>query len=554
MNRALPFFLFLLIASGLSAQHPFFNPNPFMPIYADSLRHNDKNGYYFVAPWQLAPAVSPCANVVILDKNLDIAFIKTFPRPATLGFYGELIDFKVHPNGLMSYFFDDSIHTGFFILDSTFNIIDTLRCIDYPTDPHDMVMRDDGTFTLLCIERRTMDLSRDTGFGTWTMSNATDVLASGGIIQQINKRKQLQFEWHAFDHCQINDIKPYYIITNSFIDWTHGNTIYEDKDSNLIYSIRNFDQVMKISRKDSSVIWRLGGKRSDFTFPGDIGFISQHTALTIGDTMRLYDDGGYHNPPLARAVDYILDTAAHTANLSYCFNGPPGFTDYTQGNNQLLPDGGRLICWGSAPTGDGEVWELDENGNPVFQLYFWNNFKTYRAFYFDLPWTLHRPEIRCFMVDTQLYLAAPASASTFLWSSGDSTRIIKANNHQQYQVFVNYGVGMMGSEVYTTDAARCMDTVNTAAQQLSAQSDMVSWIYDGGSDQLKLYFAQAKDHVLMEASLYDMTGRKISESNISINGTFAAIPLHAELAKGTYVLSINLSNKAGTYYKKIPVY
>jgi hypothetical protein len=272
-----------------------------------------------------------------------------------------------------------------------------------------------------------MDLSHDTGFGGLTMSSATDVQATGGIIQHISRNKQLLFEWNAFNYCRPNEMKPIYISSNNRLDWTHGNSIFVADDGNLIYSIRNFDQILKISRSDSSVMGRLGGKRSDFTFVGDSGFDSQHFAYTNGNRVGLFDNGSYHHPQQARAVEYLLDSNLLTANLVYEYKADSLFTAHAQGSNQVLPDKGRLINWAGNQTIHGQVTELDSSNKIVARMNFGGNYKTYRAFYFDLPWKMYRPSIRCFSIDTQLYLVAPPTASRFIWSSGDTTRIININ-------------------------------------------------------------------------------------------------------------------------------
>ena len=75
-------------------------------------------------------------------------------------------------------------------------------------------------------------------------------------------------------------------------DYFHLNSIDIDHDGNLLVSARLTFAVYKIDRKSGEVIWRLGGKKSDFEMGEGTRFSYQHDATTPPDgTISIFDNG-----------------------------------------------------------------------------------------------------------------------------------------------------------------------------------------------------------------------------------------------------------------------
>jgi hypothetical protein len=81
-------------------------------------------------------------------------------------------------------------------------------------------------------------------------------------------------------------------------DWTHANSIWVADDGSVIVSIRHLNQVIAIAPDLQSVLWRLGGPGSDFSFPdSNDQFYFQHTAsLTPDGNVLLFDNGDVRPP------------------------------------------------------------------------------------------------------------------------------------------------------------------------------------------------------------------------------------------------------------------
>src|SRR5919199_3843165 len=96
----------------------------------------------------------------------------------------------------------------------------------------------------------------------------------GGIAQEVDiESGEVLFEWHSLEHVGLDESyaelpdDPDYLY-----DYFHINSIDIDHDSNLLIGARNTWAVYKVERNSGEVIWRLGGKKSDFEMgPGAQG-------------------------------------------------------------------------------------------------------------------------------------------------------------------------------------------------------------------------------------------------------------------------------------------
>ena len=248
------------------------------------------------------------------------------------------------------------------------------------TDNHEMRVLPSGDALLLGVYITQMDLTAyDGGSNANVVENTLWRLAPDGGVE---------FAWSSETASTPADVASFVSFATSPLDAVHANSIDVTSDGNYLVSSRHMDAVLKIDSQTGDVIWRLGGKRSDFTFVNDPinGFSGQHYAREIApDDILLFDDGNDHSPSLSRAVEYQLDTTAHTATLVWSYTPPldgAGKPIYgsAMGSAQRLPDGDTLIDYGTVSRVD----EVDANGNLVWQLTDPNpSFGLYRATFVD---------------------------------------------------------------------------------------------------------------------------------------------------------------------------
>jgi outer membrane protein assembly factor BamB len=205
---------------------------------------------------------------------------------------------------------------------------------------------------LLLTNRRTALFFADAGVGPGPLpaSSGVQPMVMDCAIQEVDiATGALRFEWHAVDHVGVDEsVAAAPTASNAVYDYFHGNSIEEDRDGTLIVSARNTSAVYKIDRQTGRVIWRLGGKRSDFVMGPGTTFALQHDARRQADgTITIFDDG--QAPGFSRGIVLDVDETAMTATLVREYLSPQRTLSTSQGNVQVLPSGNVFIGWGSVP-------------------------------------------------------------------------------------------------------------------------------------------------------------------------------------------------------------
>ncbi len=210
-----------------------------------------------------------------------------------------------------------------------------------------------------------------------------------GVIQEVDVATgRLLFEWRSLDH--VPPSESYEDIPTDLSrswDYFHLNSIEIEPDGNLLVSARNTHAVYLIRRSDGAVLWRLGGKRSDFTFDPGARFAWQHDGrMHPGGELTVFDNEAVR-PSLrrrSRALLLRLDEQHRRVRLVRSYSLPTPVLSTSQGNAQLLADGHVLVGWGSNP----RVTEFSRQGRILLDLTFGGGAaNSYRAFRF--PWTGH---------------------------------------------------------------------------------------------------------------------------------------------------------------------
>ncbi len=192
----------------------------------------------------------------------------------------------------------------------------------------------------------------------------------------------LVFDWSSAQHIGFSESHAKYSDGAPF-DPVHLNSIDSTPDGKLLVSARNTWTVYKVDPATGEIIWRLGGKKSDFALGPGARFAWQHDARTHADgTITLFDDEG--DPPEAkqsRGLVLAVDETAKTANVrSQYFHPGQSLLAGSQGSFQVLPNRDVVIGWGAEPY----YTELQHDGTLVLDGKFATG-TSYRAFKFD--WT-----------------------------------------------------------------------------------------------------------------------------------------------------------------------
>lgn len=169
------------------------------------------------------------------------------------------------------------------------------------------------------------------------------------------------------------------------------NSIEKTRDGNYLISSRYLSTLFLINGTDSSIIWRLNGKQSDFTFEGfNRTFAFQHHARIQdqNDTttvISLFDNGSDGNPhpdldnQYSSGMVISLDLNTKVCTLLKQYHSPDNILSSSQGSLQIRDNGNAFMGWGSQPY----ISEFTPDGNCVMQGQFGDNnglAMNYRAF------------------------------------------------------------------------------------------------------------------------------------------------------------------------------
>jgi hypothetical protein len=261
------------------------------------------------------------------------------------------------------------------IFDNSYREIARVRAGNgYRGDLHEFLITPEDTALLTIYGTVPADL---TAFG-----RSKDGQAYEGILQEVDiETGEVLFEWHSSEHVSIDESygKPPDNPKYSF-DYFHINSIDVDYDGHLLVSARNTWAVYKIDRYTGEVLWRLGGKKSDFEMGEGTRFAFQHDARRQQDgTITIFDNGAVpqvHDQ--SRGIVVRFDEQRMSVSLVKEYTHAHKLLAGTQGNLQVLPSGNVFIGWG----GEGFFSEYSSDGKLLFDANFPPHNESYRAYRF----------------------------------------------------------------------------------------------------------------------------------------------------------------------------
>ena len=336
-------------------------------------------GYVFCAPkngpGEAGPGQDGC---LILDDAGQPVWFRPVGREAM-----DAMDFKLQSyRGREVLTWWEGEHTGFgqgeyVIVDGSYREVARVRAGNgYDGDHHEFLISPQDTALFTIYHKVPMDLS--------SVGGPTDGTVLDGIVQEVDiETGEVLFEWHSLEHVALEEsyYRPKEDQEGSF-DYFHINSIDVFDADHLLISSRTTWTVYKIDRKSGKVIWRLGGKNSDFEMGPGARTTYQHDARRHPDgTLTVFDNRNEYEDEQSRAIVLKFDEEAMAAKLVHEYTHPNKVLSATQGNVQVLENGNVFVGWGSEPV----LSELSSDGELLFSASFPAESESYRAFRF--PWS-----------------------------------------------------------------------------------------------------------------------------------------------------------------------
>jgi hypothetical protein len=265
------------------------------------------------------------------------------------------------------------------ILDQHYHQIATVSAGNgLAADQHEFRLTPQGTALITIYHAVPYDLSPYGG--------PVDGQVYDGIAQEIDiATGKVVWQWDSLDHVPLTDSYiPVPTKPGTPWDYFHINAVNPDTDGNPLISGRGVSTIYKVDRHTGAVIWRLGGKESDFDLGSGVRFNGQHDALPEAPgVVRIFDNGNGGGPATgqpSRVIDVKLDSKAKTATLVASVQHPDGLIANSQGDSQRLLGGHLFVGWGSV----GRFSEFDQSGNLLWDGQVPSGYDTYRAY--RSPW------------------------------------------------------------------------------------------------------------------------------------------------------------------------
>src|SRR5215217_134807 len=342
-------------------------------------------GYVFVAIKEGAGENGP----MILDDNGQIVWFGKHPRAR---------DFKMqyYRGRPVLTWWEGVVVQGhgegeYVIFDDSYREVRRVRAGNgYTGDLHEFLITPENTALLVAYAPRRTDLS--------SVGGPEDGPVWEGIVQEVDiETEEVIFEWRSLDHVGIEESYARFPPDNPGFryDYFHINAIDVDHDNNLLICARNTWAVYKIDRKTGDVLWRLGGKKSDFEMGQRTRTAFQHDARRQKDgTITIFDNGAHPNfLDQSRVIVLDIDEEEMKATLVREYASPEKILATSQGNAQFLPDGNVFVGWGSAPF----VSEFSREGELLFEARFPPGCESYKAFRF--LWEGHPTDVPAVAVE-----------------------------------------------------------------------------------------------------------------------------------------------------------
>ena len=156
-------------------------------------------------------------------------------------------------------------------------------------------------------------------------------------------------DWFSLDHIAIGETYEPVPKAGQSLDYIHMNSVAETTDGNLLISGRNTSALYKVDRSTGKLLWRLGGKRSDFQVQSAARFHYQHHARQWDDTTLTVFDNGANVEKRSRGLLLDVDETRQTVGLTRAYLHPAAFLSATLGSVTRLPDGRIFVGWGGQP-------------------------------------------------------------------------------------------------------------------------------------------------------------------------------------------------------------
>lgn len=217
---------------------------------------------------------------------------------------------------------------------------------------HDGALLRNGNVLLLCLAPLPPEAAARVAGGQPGTEHQGVIFAD--YLVEMTRRGEVIREWRSWQHL---DPAEYPLVApgEQRTEWTHGNTVAEMVDGDILLSFRHISTVAIIDRARGNVVWKLG--------PPPLSH--QHAPTWRPNGNLLIFDNGTHRLDHGTPYSRVLEIDPTTDQIVWSYQDRPlsnFFSPYIS-NAQRLPNGNTLICEGSF----GRIFEVTTDGQVVWE-------------------------------------------------------------------------------------------------------------------------------------------------------------------------------------------
>ncbi len=223
--------------------------------------------------------------------------------------------------------------------------------VRHPDHHHDAIRLRNGNILLLCMTAIRPDLAARVQGGIPGSEHNGEMYAD--YLVEMTTDGRAVWEWRSWQHLdpETDRITP----QDYRHEWTHGNTVAEMPDGDIVVSFRYISTVVIVDHRSGEIIWKIG--------PPTLAQQHAPTPLANGNLL-IFDNGTHrinHPVPYSRVIE--VDAATKQIVWSYQERRLFDFFSPYISNAQRLPNGNTLICEGNF----GRLFEVTRDGLIVWE-------------------------------------------------------------------------------------------------------------------------------------------------------------------------------------------
>ncbi|MGC2202631.1 MAG: aryl-sulfate sulfotransferase [Stellaceae bacterium] len=221
----------------------------------------------------------------------------------------------------------------------------------HPDHHHDARKLRNGNVLLLCLRPLAPAIAARVQGGL-PGTEAGGAIYADYLLEMTTSGESL-WEWRSWERMRPEDfpITP----QDHRAEWTHGNTVAETADGNILVSFRNISTVILIERATGNILWKLGAPP----------LAQQHDPRPLPNGNVLIFDNGTHRRDHPATFSRVIEVDPRTSEIVWEYRDRSlfeFFSPYSSGA-QRLPNGNTLICEGC----HGRIFEVTSTREVVWE-------------------------------------------------------------------------------------------------------------------------------------------------------------------------------------------